>query len=188
MKTISPGRYGFSACAAVAILAGCGGGTQFQNPAAQTPLGNTGTLDRSASQGIVGSNRPDSGSGKVERLRARRLDRVRGGGFGMTSWEDFLARGRAEGAYPGTFIAHCDTESTDYQGRWSWSFTERFIIRSGVSKIKGTISVGGSGPVMLIPGVYQYTTTNGYAGNVKIQSLAAYGGPDRDFREAFEGM
>ncbi|MGA8097412.1 MAG: hypothetical protein WB810_02000 [Candidatus Cybelea sp.] len=48
--------------------------------------------------------------------------------------------------------------------------------------------MGGIGPDMPVPGVYQYTTTNGYSGNVKIQSLARYGGPDRDFREAFDGM
>jgi hypothetical protein len=106
----------------------------------------------------------------------------------MYSWVDFLAHGSAGGVFPGTFIAHCVLTEADYQGRWYWGFQERFIIRSGASKINGTIDVGGSGISMPVPGVYQYTTTNGYSGNVKIQSLATYGGPDRDFREEFDGM
>ena len=40
MKTTSPGHYALGACAAVAILAGCGGAAQFPNPTAQTVLGN----------------------------------------------------------------------------------------------------------------------------------------------------
>jgi len=42
---------------------------------------------------------------------------------------------------------------------------------------------------MPVPGVYQHTTTNGYSGNVRIQQLGAYGGPNgEDFREAFNGV
>ena len=119
MKTISPRHYALSVCAAVAIPAGCGGATQFPDPAAQTLLGVTGALGRSASPSIVSSNRPDSGSGKVERLRARRIQPRGGGGFGGYSYVDFLARGRADGPYPGTFTAHCNQASRDYQGRFS---------------------------------------------------------------------
>jgi hypothetical protein len=174
MKPISRGHYALSACAAVAVLSGCGGATQFQNP--------------TTSPSIAGSYRPDSGSGKVERLRARRIHPGEGGGDGIVTWFSFLARGRAEGPYPGTFTAHCHLEIIDYQGRWSWNFTEHFTIRSGNSKINGTIDAGGSGPGMPLPGVYQYATTNGYSGIVNIQSLAAYGGRDAGFREAFDGM
>ncbi|MFY9720093.1 MAG: hypothetical protein WAK16_10660 [Candidatus Cybelea sp.] len=39
-----------------------------------------------------------------------------------------------------------------------------------------------------LPGVYQYTTTTGYSGNVKIESLGQFLGPDADFREIFDGM
>ena len=75
MKTISPGHYALSVCAAAAVLEGCGGLAPSQNPTAETLLGNIGTVDRSASPSIVSPNRPDSDKGKVERLTAPRVPR-----------------------------------------------------------------------------------------------------------------
>ena len=191
MKTISPGHYALSACATVAILAGCGGATQFPNPVAQTPPGNTATVDRSAPTSIGGSNRPDSGSSTTERLRAPG-DRVKGGceSDGIISGGcDFHARGRAVGPYPGTFVVHCQSSWFKFSLKEWWTFQEHFTIRSGGSKISGTIEADGSGGESIpLPGVYQYTTKNGYSGNVTIKSLAQFFGPDADFREAFDGM
>lgn len=191
MKAILRVPYALSVCAAAAILAGCGGATQFPNPAAQTPLGNTSTVDRSTSPSIVVSNRPDSGSGKVERLRARGVREGNCGGDGIDTWCYFRASGKAVGPYPGTFFARNKWHERcgSFGGYYgcSWTFTQDFIISSGASKIKGTIEAEGSGSFP-IPGVYQYTTKNGYSGNVKIQSLGEFAGPDASFREAFYGM
>lgn len=186
MKIILRFPYALSGCAAAAILAGCGGAAQSPNPTTQTPLGNTDILDRPASPSIFGSDRLNSGRGKVERLRARRIHPSGGGEFPGPVFV-FLARGSAEGPYPGTFTAHCilaiNTSSV------SWGFSEGFIIRSGASKINGTIIASGPGLDMPIPGVYQYATTNGYSGNVRIQQLGRYGGSDgKDFREVFDGI
>jgi hypothetical protein len=178
--------YALSVCVAAAVLASCSGTTQLPNPAAQPPLGNTGAVDRSASQSIVGLNRPDSGSGKVERLRAPEIQYGNCGGDGFQNWCYFRARGRAVGPYPGSFLARNKwRESCSPIFGCGGSFTQDFIIRSGATKIVGTIEVDGS-PT---PGVYQYTTKNGYSGNVKIQSLGGvFGTAEGDFREAFYGM
>ncbi len=111
------------------------------------------------------------------------------GGDGISFGCFVRARGRAVGPYPGTFFAHCVLSESSYHLHPFWNFTEHFIIRSGASKIIGTISAGGNGSNMPIPGVYQYTTTIGYSRNVKIQSLGGKTiGPDADFREAFDGL
>ncbi|MGB8907317.1 MAG: hypothetical protein WCC84_01075 [Candidatus Cybelea sp.] len=187
MKTISGVPYALSVCAATVLLAGCGGSAQLPNPVAQTPLGNTGTVDRSTSPSIVSSNHPNSGGGKVERLTAPRVHNGSCGGNGFEEWCGFHARGTAAGPYPGTFFAR--SELREY---WSscayWTFEEKFIITSGASKTVGTIDASGCGGSISIPGVYQYTTTNGYSGSVKIQSLGGNLGPDADFREIFHGM
>jgi hypothetical protein len=188
MKTISPGHSALSVCVAAAVLAGCGGATQFPNPAAQTPPGNTDGVYGPASLSIVGSNRPDSG-GKVERLRARG-DRVKGhcGGDGFVWGCLVRVRGTAVGPYPGAFFARYQYQESTVSDHTYWSFKEHFIISSGVFKIRGTIEGGGSGGIS-IPGVYQYTTTDGYSGSVKIQTLGGVTvGPDADFREIFHGM
>ena len=178
MKVTSP-RHALSVCATVAILAGCGGATQFQNPVT------------TASRSIVASNRPDSGSRKRERLRAR-AGNVKGWceGDGIISGGCvFHARGRAVGPYPGTFTAHCQSSWSKFSLKEWWTFQEHFIIRSGGSKISGAIEASGSGSESIpLPGTYQYTTKNGYSGNVSIKSLAQFFGPDADFSEAFDGM
>jgi hypothetical protein len=178
MKTTSPGHCALGACAAVAILAGCSGAAQFPNPAAQTALGNARIVER-------------SGSSKLERLRTPG-DRVKGGceSDGIISGGcDFHARGRAVGPYPGTFVVHCQSSWFKFSLKEWWTFQEHFIIRSGGSKISGTIEANGSGGESIpLPGVYQYTTKNGYSGNVTIKSLAQFFGPDADFRETFDGM
>jgi hypothetical protein len=175
MKTVSRGRYALSICAAATVLAGCGGATQFPNPGVPTPLGNA-------------SNHPDFGSVNAERLRARGVKGECGGDG--TSWGcHFHARGRAVGPYPGTFFAHCQSTWSKFSLKTWWTFQEHFIIRSGSSKIDGTIEVNGTGGMFIpLPGVYQYTTTTGYSGNVKIESLGQFLGPDADFREIFDGM
>lgn len=102
---------------------------------------------------------------------------------------DFHARGRAVGPYPGTFAVHCQSSWFKFSLKEWWTFQEHFIIRSGGSKISGTIEANGSGSESIpLPGTYQYTTKNGYSGNVTIKSLAQFFGPDADFREAFDGL
>jgi hypothetical protein len=85
MTTISRRHYALSVCAAAAILAGCGGSAQSPNPTAQTLLGSTGTVDRSASPSIVSSNhssnRPDSAGAIVDpRSRKASKDAIQFGG------------------------------------------------------------------------------------------------------------
>ncbi len=189
MKTISGVPYALSVCAAAAMLAGCGGATQFPNPAAQTPRGNTGTVDRSASPSIVSSNRPDSGRGKVERLSASTVQVGKCGGDGFEFSCNFSARGRAVGPYPGTFFARNKERSScgTFGGKFfcGWSFNEHFVITSGASNILGNINANGPGPLL---GIHQYTTKNGYSGNVKIQSLGGVFSSGGDFSEIFHGM
>jgi hypothetical protein len=93
------------------------------------------------------------------------------------------------GTDPGTFFARnkyrgsCGTFG-GYFG-CGWSFYEKFVITSGVSKIIGKINASGSGPIL---GIHQYTTRNGYSGNVNIQSLGGVFSSGGDFSEIFHGM
>jgi hypothetical protein len=174
MKTISPGRYALSVCAAAAMLAGCGGSAQFPSPIA-APRVEAGKLER-----------PPSPS--TERLKARKIGTFRSGcgGDGFDEWCDFRARGKAKGPLPGPFTARCVWHEFSGQSGYYWTFKEHFTITSGTSKVIGLINAGGSGAFSL-PGVYQYTTRNGYSGNVEIQSLGVFSSSS-DFLETFYGM
>ena len=59
MKPISHGHYALSACAAVAVLSGCGGATQFQNPTTSPSIAGstapTAVAAKSNASGLEGS-------------------------------------------------------------------------------------------------------------------------------------
>jgi hypothetical protein len=165
MKTISPRHYALSVCVTAATLAGCGGAIQLPNIVAQS--------SSSATRQRVGPN--SSGTEVLygtARVRSGRCRRSAG------SFTHFSAHGKATGPYPGTFTA---------KGRWAedcfskfcgWSLDEKFTIRSGTSKVFGTIKgSGGEGwfPSCTVFGpepyyYVQYTSNHG-SGTVSIQSI-----------------
>jgi hypothetical protein len=106
MKTISPGHYALSVCAALVILAGCGGTTQFPNPVAQRSLGGTGTGFRVTSPSFATPEgvRSDSSGREVLTGKAKEAHCQY-----YSHWTTchFRIRGKhiARGLYPGTFAA-----------------------------------------------------------------------------------
>ncbi|MGB8967136.1 MAG: hypothetical protein WCB99_16025 [Candidatus Cybelea sp.] len=192
MKTISPEHYALSVCVAAAMLAGCGGSTQFQNPTAQTPVGNAITPEQIASPSFAMPERMGPNSSGAEVLTGKAtLHRCHPGG----SFEFFRrfshAHGKATGPYPGTFTA---------SGGWGiseiisgnkidlfWGFSERFIITSGASKISGTIEGMSDenpfpGCTSFGPETLQYTSNYG-DGNADIQIIEK-----GDFSETLDGL
>jgi hypothetical protein len=174
MKTITRGPYTLSVCAAAAMLAGCGGSAQLPNPAAQTSLGDA------TPQRVGSASSAESLIGRVDITECVSFD---------VEICHFKVNGKriARGPYPGTFTARGNWESElssyPFCLGGCWSFSERFTITSGATKISGSISASGTGATFMpIPGVYQYTTTNGYSGNVEISAFLPH------FGEAFYGM
>jgi hypothetical protein len=146
MRTLGFNRYALSVSVAAIMFAGCGGVTQFPNPVAQTSLGGAGTGFRVASPDFATPQRVGPNSSGAEVLSG--TAKVRSGRCRKSSgsYTHFSAHGKATGPYPGTFTAG---------GRWAesclsrvcgWSFNEKFTIKSGVSKVLGTIKgTGGEG-------------------------------------------
>jgi hypothetical protein len=190
LKTISPGHYALSVCAALAILTGCGGTTQFPNPVAQRSLGGTGTGFRVTSPSFATPEgvRSDSSGREVLIGKAKEAHCQSTGERTIVTTCNFKVHGKhiARGLYPGTFTAKGTLES-EYSYPFCvpgcWSFSESFTITSGATSIVGSILAGGRYAKNIpIPGVYEYTTQNGYSGNVKISALIPH------FRETCYGM
>ena len=140
MKTISRRHYGLSVCAAAAMLAGCGGSSQFPNPDVQAPLNGRHTIDviASASRTALEDSKPDSS--RIELLTAEAKGHCKRSPSGLFGSCDFKASGTATGPYPGTFTAKgtynvCETYCP-------WFFSESFTITSGTAIISGTIFRG----------------------------------------------
>jgi hypothetical protein len=172
MKTISRGHYALSVCAAAAMLAGCGGGST--SPSYQPPGMSQSSLAQSASSSQrVGPNSSGtevlSGTAKVRSGRCRKSS---------GSYTHFSAHGKATGPYPGTFIASGRWEESCLSRFCGWSFNEKFTIKSGVSKVLGTIKgTGGEGwfPTCTSfgPEPYYYVQyeSNYGSGTVSIESI-----------------
>lgn len=188
MNTISSGHFTLSVCAAAAILAGCSGSAQLPNPAALVPFANSRAADRPASPSDVVPERVFGASSSTEYLLGMAY-RTKCKMLGEVETCHFVAFGKriARGPYPGTFTAHgtwlSELPSFPHCPGGCWGFSESFRITSGATGIVGSISASGTGETFIpIPGVYQYTTKNGYSGNVQISRLV------RRFRETFYGM
>lgn len=189
MKMIARKEYALSVCAAAAILGGCGSSAQFLNPTEQTPVDDAvATQFASSSLEAVERVDPDRNSEILRDLKVRGHCHNGGNQHYEKCFFHTTVPGTATGPYPGTFTARGGFSDEPGIGSGHWGFGESFAITSGAYKIKGTIYAGGVGPGPRFPGVYQYTTTVGYSGNVKIQSLGKFLGSDTDFREIFYGM
>lgn len=119
MNTISRRQYALSVCAAVAMLAGCGGLAQSTNPSALAPL-----------------MRARSGSSGNEVLKARIVSHCV---FPLGCHFHTKHLGKATGPYPGTFTV---------KGRYGYSsgsMSESFTIISGSSTITGSLYCSSSG-------------------------------------------
>lgn len=188
MKAISRVPCTLGVCATAAILAACGGSAQLSNSTALVPFANSHTVVRPASPSDIIPSAYVGASSNIERLIGM-AKRNKCKMLGEEETCHFVAFGKriARGLYPGTFTA---------KGTWTsemtsiprcpagcWTFSESFTITSGATRIVGSISASGKGETFIpIPGIYQYTTKNGYSGNVKISGLV------RRFRETFYGM
>ena len=131
------------------LVGGCGGSAQSPNPTAQTPLGNAGTAFQVATSSFATNERVGPSSSTTEVLRATNVHF--GGGLCIYPGGAFSVRRgtrTASGPYPGTFTAHGYFGVVPHHAP-AWYFSESFAIRSGTSKISGTISGGGNrnGPV-----------------------------------------
>jgi hypothetical protein len=161
----------YALSAVVIILAGCGGLAQFPNPISQT----SSTLVSADSSG----NEVLSGTAKVH------------GSCGSVIDNKFVGSGMATGPYPGPFRT---------KGHWSlyhsptrdfpWSFAESFTIKSGKTKIVGTISASGQGGGFIhchtlgnILLHYATTSKPKHKGKVQITSIQ-----QGDFNEALDGL
>ncbi len=161
------------------LVTGC---AQFPNPTAQTATANAYTVGHVASPSNISPDRPGSRDRKTEHLGSRSVHNGNCGGDGIESWCYFSVKGgTAAGPFPGTFNAHVQFRSRCQPtfGCGS-SFSERFTIISGSSRFSGNIDASGEPP-----GVFEYTTDNGYSGKVKIY---AAGLPRDRFNEKFYGM
>jgi hypothetical protein len=145
------------------VFAGCGA--------------NAGSNDRPALPNVTAVGRTGSAvrSDFLEILRDARIrHHCYNGPTGAYTTCSFhtIAPGTATGPYPGSFTA---------SGGWTfysdgpmgpfWTFGEGFTISSGSTQIKGSIYQQNTGFGPPFPGVYQYTTTDGYSGGAKIRSL-----------------
>jgi hypothetical protein len=171
MKTVLHGHYALSVCAAAAILAACGGSAQLPNPVAHS-LATPQRVGRSSSGSEV-----LYGTARVRSGRCRRSS---------GSFTHFSAHGKATGPYPGTFTAKGRWSEDCFSGMQSrpntffcgWTLDETFTIKSGTSKVFGTVKgTGGEGwfPSCTVFGpepyyYVQYTSNHG-SGTVSIQSI-----------------
>jgi hypothetical protein len=144
MKAISRIPYAVGVCAAAAILAGCGS-AQSSNPSAQSfnPSAQTAGRDSSSAENLIGtanlgachSHYVHHGHGQVITGEAFRVD--------------FHAHGQATGPSAGTFVASGSWRYTlQFVGSGDvefWNLAEKFTIKSGASKIVGTIQGDGAG-------------------------------------------
>ncbi len=142
MKTISRVPYALSVCIVGAMLAGCGGSTQFPNPAAQTPVGNAITSKRAASPSFT-TPRVGSDSSSTERLIGIAKLKCRYESDIPTT--SFRASGTATGPYPGTFTAKGGWWFYNSLQGLIWAFHESFTIRSRTSTVSGTFFPGTEG-------------------------------------------
>jgi hypothetical protein len=191
MKIVSRRPYALRVCAATAMLAGCGGSTQFPNPTAQASAGNAITSKRVASPSFAMPERIGAKASGAEVLTGKAsLHRCHS--YGFEFFRHFShAYGKATGPYPGTFTAsgHWGVSELVINGSvdFFWGFSERFIITSGASKISGTI--GGTSDESSFPSctsfgpqTLQYTSTYG-EGNADIQIIEK-----GDFSETLVGL
>jgi hypothetical protein len=191
MKAILRVPCALGVCGAAAMLAGCGGSSQFPNPTAQAPVRNAISSKRLASPSFAMPERIGANSSGAEVLTGKAtLHRCHS--YGFEFFRRFSqAHGKATGPYPGTFTA---------SGQWGvselvingsvdffWGFSERFIITSGASKISGTI--GGMSDEKSFPSctsfgpqTLQYTSNYG-DGNADIQIIEK-----GDFSETLVGL
>jgi hypothetical protein len=139
--------YLLSVCAAAAMLAGCGGSTQFSSPTGQAPTGNAIASKRVASPGFVMPERIDANSSGTEVLigKAKLIKpchTIRGKhGKNQGSSTNFGAHGNATGPYPGIFTASGGwTISSNSVHQPFWTFAETFTITTGSSTISGTMN------------------------------------------------
>lgn len=146
MKKLSRAQYALSVCATVIMLAGCGEALQSPSPTAQMPFSKGGARDAFGSISGAASQRLGPDSSGNERFSAPKT-RIRchsyfynPSDFGFNT--KFRATGTATGPYPGTFTASGFWNYEFLHGQFSSSFQEKFAIRSGSSKIRGTASAG----------------------------------------------
>jgi hypothetical protein len=131
MRTMIRVPHNLSVCAAAAILAACRGSAQLPNPAAETPLRDARTAKQVSSPSFPTRERVGSDSFSTETLSGSAEVDCHASFDNST----FSASGTASGPYPGTFAA---------KGYWGpnpqgYYFAGSFKIRSGASKISGTI-------------------------------------------------
>jgi hypothetical protein len=186
MKTISPGHYALSVCAAAAILAGCGGLAQLPNPTAQTSLGNTGATFRVVSPSFATPERVGPNSYGTEALagKAKLIKPCHRAKHGWNT--SFSAHGNATGPYPGTFTASGSwAEYYGHGGPEVWSFSETFAITSGSSTISGTAGRPGFNTLSctVLKNLTVPYTSGSVSGNALINIIQK-----QDFSETLDGL
>lgn len=166
--------YALSACAAAAMLAGCGGSTQ-RGTAFLVASPNSAMPDRMGAK----PSGDEVLTGKATLHRCHPL------GFGF--FRRSYAHGKATGPYPGRFSANGTWGITCFKKLCYWGVNERFIIMSAASKVSGTITgnpaSGSPGTCTSFgPASQQYTSNHG-DGNADIQIIEK-----GDFSEALVGL
>ena len=193
MKHISRAHYVLSVCAAAAMLAGCGGATQFPNPTAQTAVGNAltskaVTSPNSAMPERMGAN--SSGNevltGKAKLIKpCHAIHGKHGKGGGWST--HFSAHGNATGPYPGTFTASGSwTVSCNRVLQCSWTFNETFTITSGSSTISGTagtLGFYGAPGCAVVNNLTVPYTSGSVSGNALINTIQK-----QHFSETLDGL
>lgn len=149
MKTVSRRHYALSVCAATAMLAGCDGSAQSPSPSTQTSIRSPGTAKRATSPSFATPERNGSDSSGKETLTAQRV--VGDCRYNELPYCNFETRGnrKARGPFPGYFRAGVSYNPSPPAS--GWSLGERFFIKSGSSKIEGSIYASGSGDGPLYP-------------------------------------
>ena len=176
MKAISPAHYAVIVCAAIITLGGCGGSAQFPNPTAQAALGSARRMDRAESPNYTAPEHVGADSSSSETIKGSATVAC---GPPPPGRGDFAVKGgTATGPYPGTFRAKGIFTNKGGVGG-SWYFDESFTIKSGSSRISGTISGSGKKGVASCPTfgphVLHYATTSGHKGKAQITIIQPSG-------------
>lgn len=157
MKFMGTAAYGVAFYCGATMLAGCGG--------APSQAAATGPLPQPAASSLARASEVLTASKVSIKSWYRR---------GEAAGESFKTGGRADGPFPGIFVA---SGSWGVYGLSVCAFNESFTITSGSSSLYGTIS--GSGPVgycsrfgeKIGPISLEYEVGNGNTGRVTIKII-----------------